>query len=118
MAGCVGVKAKIDYWMNRNKELEEITSMLRLEFDRLVEKSNENQEIRKEFPVTERELRARQVEKLEMRRKLDNLKSRNEQLQEELTMLKEDTNKMANKTGDDNMLLEALMVKTIFLSKN
>ncbi|GFY60458.1 uncharacterized protein TNIN_4031 [Trichonephila inaurata madagascariensis] len=109
IAGCVGVKAKIDYWITRNKELEEITSVLRLELDRLVEKSNENQEIRKAFPVTERELRARQVEKQDMRRKLDILKSRNEQLQEELTMLKEDTNKMANKTGDDNMLLEALM---------
>ncbi|GFR13838.1 uncharacterized protein TNCT_223511 [Trichonephila clavata] len=108
IAGCVGVKAKIEYWMNRNKELEEMTSVLRLELDRLVEKSNENQEIRKEFPVTERELRTRQVEKLEMRRKLDILKNRNEQLEEELTMLKEDTHKMANKTGDDNMLLEAL----------
>ncbi|GFT89011.1 uncharacterized protein NPIL_483981 [Nephila pilipes] len=108
MAGCIGVKAKLDYWTNRNKEVDELVNVLRLELDRLVEKSNEYLEVQREYPVVERELRARQEEKLDMRSKLDTLKSRNEQLEEELTLLKEDANKMASKTDDDKMLLEAL----------
>lgn len=59
----------------------------------------------------DKELRARQAEKLEMKNKLDLEETRNEQLAEELETLKEDISMILNKIDDDKVLLDALKVK-------
>ncbi|XP_055947136.1 protein Hook homolog 1-like [Argiope bruennichi] len=105
---CVDLKAKLEYWKNRNKELEKLSGQVRLELDRFLDKSVENKRIQSEYAGLERELRARQAEKLEMRCKLDNAKTRNCQLSDELSLIREDVERIRNKTEDDNMLLEAL----------
>ncbi|KAF8797249.1 hypothetical protein HNY73_001534 [Argiope bruennichi] len=111
---CVDLKAKLEYWKNRNKELEKLSGQVRLELDRFLDKSVENKRIQSEYAGLERELRARQAEKLEMRCKLDNAKTRNCQLSDELSLIREDVERIRNKTEDDNMLLEALTKDSFF----
>ncbi|GBL85544.1 hypothetical protein AVEN_34698-1 [Araneus ventricosus] len=108
VAGCVEVKAKLEYWKNRNAELEKLSEHLRLELNRLLDKGEDNRRIQSEYAGLERELRARQAERLEMRCKLDTAKTKNGQLSEEVALLREDVDRIRSKTEDDNMLREAL----------
>ena len=61
--------------------------------------------------VVDKELRARQSEKLEMKSKLDLEKSRNEQLTKEIEALKENISMILSKINDDKVLTDALKVK-------
>ncbi|GIY71060.1 hypothetical protein CDAR_248202 [Caerostris darwini] len=108
MAGCMNLKAKIEYWQNRNKELIQLATTERSEVATLVEKSKETVKIRMEYPIVENELRTRQSEKLDMRCRLEALRSRNGHLAEELELLRDDADKIRAKLADDDMLLEAL----------
>ncbi|GIY94102.1 uncharacterized protein CEXT_553391 [Caerostris extrusa] len=108
MAGCMNLKAKIDHWQNRNKELIQLATTERSEIATLVEKSKETVKIRMQYPIVETELRLRQSEKLDMRCRLEALRSRNGHLAEELDLLRDDADRIRAKLADDDMLLEAL----------
>ncbi|XP_054713673.1 golgin subfamily A member 6-like protein 4 [Uloborus diversus] len=105
---CCQMKRKIEIWKNRNKELSKEVEVLRLEKERALEKSREGEEAQESYLVTEKELRDRQHERFDLRRKLDLAYSRNQVLAEENQSLQDDIRKMEGKIRDDTTLIEAL----------
>ncbi|XP_035218812.1 intersectin-2-like [Stegodyphus dumicola] len=101
-------KKKVEAWKCKNKELKQQAKVLHLELERLVEKSKDDQHIQETYPIMERELRERQTEKVNLRSRLDESKTRNNQLVAEISMLKDDLSGIISKTNDDKMLIEAL----------